>query len=502
MIKSLFTFVLPSSLPNTMFRISILTLLVTVTLTAGAQYDFDGRYCYPESMREDLSELVQAIKAHHPDPYRYTSEPEFEAMVGQIRKSFDTPMSVYGYMNSIMPLLKTIGDAHTTLHLPLELEMMAVSKTPLIPVQVSVDGDRLYLMDELKGFRTIHPGSELVSINGFAAGDILKEMRLLVSNDGLNKSFTDHVISQRFPLLYHQAIERAASFEVVYKDPKGSKDLTARLKALSAQEMESAGRSPIVKNKSLQWTTELLQEGSIVWLRTPTFSDERIEKEGIRPERILKECAKQLESGGVRTLVVDVRGSSGMNFELAEAVYRMFAKGSFRALSNMQVQTFTADQRFKVESFPKLEMSLLKERMENKRGKYQLNPKDQSLSLVQSVKKPFTGDVYIIQDGGTIEAAAAVSVMTHRDKRGLIVGKESGTNATSFCGGRPMTIALRRTGVRLSMPLIKYQMERGSNPISAYGIRPDHQVHLRTNDPDHATQAVEQDLLMFISEWR
>jgi hypothetical protein len=482
-------------------KLLVISLLL-IAAPLGAQYDFNGTYCYPESMKEDLDEIVSVIRSHHPDPYRYATKPEFDAHIDRIRRGFTEPLSVYDFMDRLMPLMDAIGDAHTYLQLPAELELQTMRNAPLIPVQVNVDGDRLFLMDELKGFRTIQPGSELISINGIPGEEILQKLRELVTTDGANTSYADHVITERFPLLFHRAFERSTQFEVRYKEPKAGAEQQAKLKALSAQQMASAGRSPVVSKKSFQWTSEVLEEGSILWLRIPTLSKEKIEQENIRPERILKECSKELEQPGMRTLVLDLRGCDGMEFQLAEAVYRLFSTGSFRILRNAVVRNPDKPVRLKLQSFPEEEMGLLRERMRKTSGAYELDPKDPVLALVQSIKRPFAGDVYIIQDGGTIEAAAGLSMMAHRDGRAKLVGKETGSNATSFCAEPAMTLVTRRTGVRLSVPLVKYEMERASNPVSVLGIKPDHQVHLRTNDPDHAQQAVEQDLLMFISEWR
>lgn len=493
-------FALLNSHPTTMVRTIVIFSILLFAHGMNAQYDFDGAYYYPEAMKDDLDELVSAIEQMHPDPYRYHSEKEFDMIVKRVRQSFNEPRSIYEYMNGLMPVFHALGDAHTRMELPAEIAYRTMRDVPLIPLQVSVDGDRLYLMDELKGFRTIDPGSELVSINGFNSAEILEGMRKVICVDGKNASFADHTISMEFPLLYHRAIERARSFRIRYRTSDGA-EKQAELKAITVPEMARSGREPVVKRKSYQWTNEQLDEGKVVWLRIPTLSRASIDEEGIRPERILKETEKLLSDSKVKVLVVDLRGTTGMEFHLAERVYRLFAKGPFRAIRNVHVRSFDQPLGVEVESFPNNELSLFKDRMILHDDIYELDPRDELIALVQSTKKPFGGEVFILQDGGTIEAGAALAMMNQRDKRARLVGKETGTNATAFCGGQFTRFVTRRTGLRFTIPMMRFELERGSNPVSSNGLKPDLEFHLRTNDPDHAEQAVEQDLLMFIGEW-
>lgn len=65
---------------------------VAVACEARSQAYLD-RTLYPERLHEEVELLRSAIHEAHPDPYRYHTRPELDALIDRVRDSITVPMS-------------------------------------------------------------------------------------------------------------------------------------------------------------------------------------------------------------------------------------------------------------------------------------------------------------------------------------------------------------------------------------------------------------------------
>jgi len=98
-----------------------------------------------------------------------------------------------------------------------------------------------------------------------------------------------------------------------------------------------------------------------------------------------------------------------------------------------------------------------------------------------------------------VEAGTALAAMVKRDGRGRIIGRETGSNGFSFCGGSGLSYTGSRTGIKFAVSVVNYSLDSGSKPINERGVKPDLPMYMHVQD--HAEAVIERDLLMFIREW-
>lgn len=474
-------------------------MLLLPTFTSG-QYDFDEAYFYPEAMQSDLDMFVKVVKQVHPAPWRYISERDFDAMVVDARRQLVRSKSIYEYMTIVQPILTALGDAHTRMELPPEFANYVQHEEPLIPIKAFPEEDKLYLLEELKAFRTLPAEAEILSINDVPTHIILDRMRASISVDGENTSYADHRIAQDFPLIFHRSVMRAPVFNIQFKDSEG-KEGTAELKALTGDEIIRAGKEMEQPASSAQWTVESTNAGKYVWLRIPTLSRTAIAEQGIRPDRIIKQTRKMLDEAQSKVLIIDLRGTSGMEVHLAETVFQLFALHPFRALSKVHFRGQEAPYGITPDSFPAEQLSELENRSVPEGEGFSINEKDELLKMISPQRDPFRGEVFIITDGGTVEAAVCMASMLRKDKRGLVIGAETGGNGSSFCASRSFSFTTSKTGLRFYVPVVNYELDRGSHPTSASGIKPDMPIYQGTRKKDEHDAGIERDLRMFLGEW-
>lgn len=433
---------------------------------------------YPEALRQDLEVIRATLHQSHPDPYRYHTRAELDRTFDEVSATLSVPMTSEEFIRAAMPVFRLVADAHTWMAPPAALASAYAHTEPLIPLKVAVIDGGLFVDEELKGFRSLPPGSRLLGINGHDAAGILARLRASIIADGSDTTLIDRSIEQEFPVLYRRFVERTGEFTVDLIDPEGA-HRTQRLFALSADEIQ---RSYTPKGPDLRaWRLEELPDIDAAWLTLATLDREVLEQEGTAPEKFITTVMETLRKSGARTLVIDVRGAGGRDLGMAEEVFGLIAREPYRVVGAMSVRSTEAPDSYKYATpAPEFYASVGASFLPGLNGAMTLRPDDPRLEMIKPVAKAFGGKVYVVCDGRTREAGAAFVMLAKRSGRARIVGEETGSNAFSFCSGRELEITLPRTACIVHVPLTRYvpdgapdgPIDRGELPHHAAAQQP------------------------------
>jgi hypothetical protein len=467
-------------------------------LSAGAQDNPLARVYYPDDLREDLAVLRKTVEQVHPEPYRYRSKAEMDALFSRLDSAITGPLTADAFIAAAMPAIKGLGDAGTVLLPPTAVANAYEHSEPLIPITVAVIGNRLFLDQELKGFRSLPTGCELLQINGRPASSILARLRASLPADGNDTTLLDRRIERDFPVLYRRFVEPANKFTITYRTGEQGAE-TQDLFALTKDEMR---RSFTPKGYALApWRLEELGNLHTGWLTLETFDAAQLERHHIKPERFLEDVLGALRKDGLTTLVIDVRGAGGGDMAMAEKVFSLVAKAPYRAVQSMFIRSGMVPDSYRyaapaAEFFASVGALYLPEA----EGKRLLRPDDPHLRMLQPSPKAFQGKVYVIGDGGTTGAAAAFVMMANRSRRARTIGEELGSNAAAFCGGEHLTVTLPNSGCVLQVPLTCFVPEGKPTGPRDRGEMPASRVSERADDLAQGKDTVREALLYLIGE--
>lgn len=479
-------------------RMLIALMLATQAFAAWAQGDPLARTTRPEELREDLEIIRQTVEQAHPDPYRYHPRSEMEVMFNQVSAALDEPMSAEMFMAEVMPVLRAIGDAGTRLAPPADLMALYEHTAPLIPISVAVIGDKLYLDEELKGFRSLPAACEILRINQHDAAEIMAKLRGGLVPEGADTTLLDRRIEADFPLMYRRHVEAADRFTVEYRKTDGSLG-SAEIMALTKDEMRRTFR---FKGIDLQpWRLEEMPASRSAWLTLATFDLKELERNKVNPDRFLGSVMNALRKSETTTLVIDVRGAHGDDLGVAEQVFGLIAQKPFRVVRSVSIRNGRVPDSYRyAKPEPEFFAAVGGAYAEEVNGRRELRPDDPRLLPLQPLAKAFAGKVYVVCDGATTGAAAAFAMMAKRTGRARTVGEELGSNAWSFCGGRALEITLPHTGCLLRVPLMRYVPEGNASGAQDRGERPSYQVPKRAADLARGKDTVREALLNLIEE--
>jgi len=479
-------------------RTLIAFLLFTVAQGAAAQSYLD-RTLYPERLHDDLELVRAAIHEAHPDPYRYHTKAELDAVIDQVRDSIRLPMSVVEYEQALRPVLKALGDMHSRVEWPASMQRSLTTGADLLPMQVKILPDGVYLEEELKGFRSIPVGSRILAINGRPIQEIVERLLATVVGDGSNRTYAERVLEREFNVRYHLYIQQTNAYRVEYRTPTRS-DGEHTVFGMTGNEITNT-RKP-KGTELLPWGSTAYPESGVLWLNLRTLDPDSLAMAGVRPDRFLDALLSELHRTKVRTLVIDARGAGGPELSMAELVFSAIAKTPFKVLDEMVVRSIAPPRTRPSHLIPEEHYASANARflLAGKGGDYRLPETDSRLSLHEPMAKAFSGKVYMICDGYTRDAAAALAMMVRRNKRGRLVGEEVGSNAFGFTGGPEWVITLPSSGLRFHVPLLKnVPAGRGEGPTDR-GEQPHHQAYQTPWGLTNGQDGVRSALLEMIRE--
>lgn len=472
--------------------------LATAAITAAGQGTEPSFRAYPEDMRSDLAVLWSTVQRAHPDPYRYLPGAELARLVDSTYVRLAVPLGIEAYLRELMPVLRAIGDAGTRVDPPEAIATAYARSGLLLPISVAVINDKLYLDEELKGFRSLPPGCELLSINGVRASDLLQRLRDLVVPEGANTTRQDKAIERDFPVLYRRCTGSTDRFIVEYRDASG----LAGSQVLFAMTGEQIGQYHRSQDHGLRpWRLAEFPDTRSAWLTLATMDRAVLSEARIVPEKFLNNVLDVLRKGRTGTLVMDLRGAGGVDLALAEQVFALVAQAPYRVVSSASIGVGAGtDMKNEPGSAPEFFASVGNAYLPEEAGRRMMRADDPRLAHLLPMVRAFSGKVYVVCDGATTEAGAALVMLAKRSGRARVVGEEIGSNATSFCGGQRLDITLPGTGCRLQFPLNRYVPEGAATGPADHGELPTYAVPRDPQDMAKGRDTVRDKLMMLIKE--
>lgn len=464
-----------------------------------AQPTVGVQHLYPERLHEDIEVLREIVHTAHPDPYRYKTKLELDQLIDSISGSIQVPLNEVEFTNRIRPIFKAIGDSHCYSDWASDFSDRMTKHALLIPVQVKLLADGLYLESELKGFRSIPPGSKILSINGRSAGSIVEQLIATVICDGANRTYAERTVERDFPERYHAYVEMGTTFNVEFITADGERGVQ-EIFGLTRKEIDQS-RKP--DGALLPWAANWIPEQNTMWVTMRSLDVDELAAAGQKHERFLDALLSELQKKKVDVVVLDVRGSGGRELLIAEEVFSAFAREPFKLLTDMYGRTATpkemiADKAMPVDYLASAEGSVSKGPL----GLYRLPTNDPRLVEHEPMAKAYGGKMYVVADGHTRDASAALVMLMRRNHRARVIGEELGSNSYSFTGGEELLVRAPNSGVLFHVPLLMYvPAGRGDGPNDR-GEQPDHQAHQTPVFLSRGQDSVKASLLQMIDFFR
>lgn len=418
--------------------------------------------------RADFTLFRTAIEEAHGGRAYYLPPAEWARQCDSVAGTFRPAATREAYYLKLRYLLTLLRHGHSRLDLPGEhtadYRLSALQPAqPYLPAQVRVLGPRLYVQQDLSAEQALPAGVEIIAVNGVRVADLLTTMRRYLPADGRNVTFKHYTLGEYyyFHFLYRLLYPADSTFQLQLAHPWRTVRVRGQQPAQLAQTYQArTGRGLSEYAPPLGYQPALAP--GVAYLKVGSFYKGFIEHRGQQFRPLLDSAVADLNRRGTRHLVLDLRGNEGGGDGYAEYLFTCLTTRPFTPVGYDRVpgQRFTTltyardlsdDFRTYVANpsqFLRSDTSLV------------LKPEFAGTDPVAPAARPYTGNLYVLTNGGTFSASNYVVNYLYRQRqasgRVLFVGEENGGDVYSnvLCAGQSYKVELPHSHLVLDVPLL------------------------------------------------
>jgi len=454
----------------------------------------------PKQLQEDFQRMREQLEQNQPGLYEYTPKPEMDRYLDSLYATLNKPMTSLEFLRLIRPILMKIRNGHNDIYASKALAAYTRNTGKFLPLEVAWLKDGLYLKNVYLKEVNIPKGSKLVSINGRDVQNILNTLLYrYTSTDGYNETFPRRRISRVFPVAYYWYIGQPKVFEVTYQAPDQASTKTIKTVGVSYKPL----RDQLIKNLGIKPKAKQLQfkmlNNKTAFLRIGSFSKGEIKKGKQNYKRFLKDTFRKIAQKQAKNLILDVRSNGGGDDGYGNLLFSYLTNQPFNYYKRIETRTKRIKNPKYYESTGEIRLANLffggkvKKMAE---GRYYMK-KNPGLGQFQPKENAFTGNLYILIDGGCFSATGEFASCAHYNKRGKFIGEEVGGNYYTNTSGAMLSLVLPHTKHRVTVTILQYLMDVKGYP-KGRGVMPHYPIDYTIQEVMQGKDPVMQKALELI----
>lgn len=434
-----------------------------------------------QDLKDDFIYATDLLKKQHPNPYKFTDTATFNRRLDSLMNRLDQDPSLMSALR--YSPVQLFNDVHLKLDYDEERVIDVFYGIHHFPLATTTFKDKIIV--NAKG-EPIPFGAEILSINKKTAASLLSEIGYATYSDGFIRTGSDRT-GVNLSLFISLVFPEATSYEVVYKEYGAKNTVTTQLKAVDAKtgyHNRNLGELPFnTFLKRAYVTKEYLDKESTAVLTVLTFM---LQENAMYKE--LSDFFAEVKKRNIKNVIIDIRSNGGGNPNMSALLYSFVALKPFDNVFNYRTKNIDIHDPENLlngygtkmgEEEIKQTANFLKQRFDydSSAGFYYGNARLTEGSIVNYPpdKNNFKGDVYILISGGTVSAATYFAALVKNNKRGVLVGTETGSGEASTTAAWFNTYTLPKTKSRLTVPMSEIYFMKAKED-NGRGCQPDKEL--------------------------
>lgn len=477
-------------------KISLLTLtfstaLLVILSSCSRHYVHETAYSV-EQIQQDFKLMRHALEESHPGLYRYTSRDSIRWIFDETAKKLNKPMTELEFRRTVNPIFSYIRCGHTDIY-PSKgyTNYIKKNKPKEFPLGLYFVENKLRILQNRTDDTTLVVGTEVVSIDGQNARQIIAKMRELVPSDGYNQTYKTTVINGNFGGFYRYLYGNKETFEVTVQDtlgkkrslklsfnkpPKPTKKADTSTKPAVNQPPKIPVATPklmVKTNPKLRTLKQSEKDSTVAILDINTFSDGRY-------RRFYRRSFKALKTHNIKHLIIDLRANGGGKSDASINLMSYLLDANYVVYDSATALTLRPSyQRYYSHKFPRWFTRYYWSK--------KLPDGRRSSRSAQRIQKPITknsfkGKVYLLTNGGSFSAAAIFpSMIQQYNQRAVVIGRETGGGRHGCNAFISPYLTLPHTLTKVRIPVFKLVLHIPGADIG-HGVQPNYPVEYRFED--------------------
>jgi len=442
-----------------------------------------------EQLKEDFSIFRKALEEAHPGLFLYQSKAEAEKQFAWVEKQLNQKMTEEAFYRLLNPLVANLRCAHTKFHREGKPnDPYSFHQKGLFPLKLYFQADgKVYVLNSFTEDKKILPGSEVLRVNGKKIHNIKDLLFQQITADGRVISSKYQELNQYFPGYYANFIGAADQFTIQYKEKGSGKISTTKLAAAHLSQIKPGEHpTPSASPFHLSYPAPGTALMKIEVFMAPEDQF----------EAFLNRSFDELKTKDVKHLILDLRDNEGGMDRFGARLYAWLANGPFRYYDRLTVASMPPYSFTQYATLPK-QLEYLKAFVK-KQGDELVFTQHPNLGMQQPVPNPFTGKLYILQNGRSLSVTSEFAAVVRDNERGIFIGEESGGTISGNNSGGFAQVKLPNTHLELAVPLLGYHMFLQRQHAQGRGILPEHPVLMTLDDILEQKDPVLQKALQLI----
>jgi len=275
--------------------------IATISCAVPVSHEASRTYSLSE-LQADFRQFQQRIEAS--SPLYFTDRDELAGLFGSQYALLRDGMNELEFLRILSPIVSFLKCGHSHVYVSPEYQAYLNKVSVYLPFKVKLIENRLYLIDNLSQ-SDIPVGSEIVSIDGRSAEEILKIMLANLSADGENQTKKHYIINRWFNAVYFYYVDNPTSFEVVYKSDSNATPRLITVDAIADETMHMSTMIPYTEEWDSSFSKEIIDDYAVLTIKLFAMLDTG------KYKAFLSDFFLELKERKISNLILDLRDNWG-----------------------------------------------------------------------------------------------------------------------------------------------------------------------------------------------
>lgn len=429
-----------------------------------------------DKLKEDFSIYRASLEEAHPGLYWYRTKEEMDSVFISTQDRLNEPLTGREFFTLLSSNTAKIGCLHTVLRISKAFEEANINiDARPFPLEIKLDGNKMFVYQNLGTDTTIVRGEEIVSINGREVSSLVPFLVDKISNDGYGDAWSRYALERSFRYYYHVFFGQPASFHLKIRDQNGVESLVEVPGRLEKDRYEVLKRRyPNAKTNEPVISLKFDQETKSAILRVTRLDNWKIENKKYKFRKVLKEKMNEMLAANVDNLILDMGDRGGGNELWGLEILSYLIDKPYVPYKAVEFKTLDFSTSKKYSNTSWLEYNLVMLYLSFYKADSTYNWKNyRGLKPIHPKKERFTGNVYLLVGGATASATSDFASWIDELNLATIIGTETGGSYAGNTSNWEFEVELPNSKFRLNLPLARYlnnvtEKELGRGVIPSY----------------------------------